>query len=87
MDRTPNIWPVTSRAASLQRYATNGAIFSGVIRFIFSTRATSSGVSVGIVPISRLQAKGATQFERTPKRDMSSAIHFDSATMPSLAAP
>jgi hypothetical protein len=34
----------------------------------------------------RLQAKGAMQLERTPYRDMSSAMDFDSPTMPSLAA-
>ena len=34
----------------------------------------------------RLRANGAIQFERTLKRAMSSAIDFDSAAMPSLAA-
>ena len=51
-----------------------------------STRAFSSGVSVGMVPISRDQANGETQLERTLKRAMSSAIDFDRPTMPSLAA-
>ena len=53
---------------------------------IFSTRAFCSGVSAGMVPIMRLQAKGEMQFERTLKRSMSSAIDFDRPTMPSLAA-
>ena len=51
-----------------------------------STRAFCSGVSTGMVPISRDQANGETQLERTLKRAMSSAIDFDSPTMPSLAA-
>ena len=34
----------------------------------------------------RLQANGAMQFERTSNLAMSSAIDFDSAAMPSLAA-
>ena len=34
----------------------------------------------------RVHAKGATAFERTLNRCMSSAIDFDKATMPSLAA-
>ena len=41
--------------------------------------------AVGIVPISRDQANGAMQFERTSKRYMSRATDFDSPTMPSLA--
>ena len=60
---------------------------AGVICLMRSTRAFSaSGVSVGIEPIMRLQAKGAMQFERTLNFCMSSAIDFDSAAMPSFAA-
>ena len=36
--------------------------------------------------MSRLQAKGEMQFERTLKRAMSRAIDFESPTMPILAA-
>ena len=54
--------------------------------FSFSTRACWSGVSVGMEPTMRLQAKGAMQFERTRYFAMSSAIDFDSPTMPSFAA-
>ena len=43
-------------------------------------------MSVGMAPIMRLQAKGAMQLERTLNFSMSSAIDFDSAAMPSLAA-
>ena len=42
--------------------------------------------SVGMVPIKRLQAKGETQFERTLKRRISSAIERDRPTMPIFAA-
>ena len=41
---------------------------------------------MGMVPIIRLQAKGEIQFERTFKRDISSAIDFDNPAIPSLAA-
>ena len=54
--------------------------------FSFSTRACWSGVSAGIEPIMRLQANGAMQLERTWYFAMSSAIDFDSPTMPSFAA-
>jgi len=54
--------------------------------FSFCTRACCSGVSAGIEPIMRLQAKGAIQFERTLYFAMSSAMDFDSPTTPSLAA-
>ena len=84
--RTAKICPVTSLAASLSRNADSGAIFSGPICCMRATRAFSSSVSVGMVPIRRLQANGDTQFERTLKRFMSSAIDFDRPTMPSLAA-
>ncbi len=59
---------------------------SAVMVFRRSTRAFSSGVSVGIVPMSRLHAKGEMQFERTLKRAMSSAIDLESPTIPILAA-
>ncbi len=84
--RTPKIWPLTSAAASLARYTASGAIFEVSMLFSFSTRAFCSGVSAGMVPIMRLQAKGAMQFERTLYFAMSSAIDLDSPTMPSLAA-
>jgi len=45
-----------------------------------------SSVSVGIESIIRVQANGATQFERMLKRAMSSAMPRDSPTMPSFAA-
>jgi hypothetical protein len=63
-----------------------GAILAGVICLMRSTRACSSGVSVGIEPIMRLQAKGEMQLERTLNLCMSSAIDLDSAVTPSLAA-
>ena len=84
--RTAKIWPLTSRPASLARATARGAILAGVICFSRSTRACSSGVSVGIEPIMRLQAKGAMQLERTPNFAMSRAIDFDRAARPSLAA-
>ena len=84
--RTAKIWPLTSRAASPARYTASGAIFAVSMLFSFSTRLRCSGVSVGIEPIMRLQAKGAMQFERTRYFAMSSAIDFDSPTTPSLAA-
>ena len=59
---------------------------AGVICFMRSTRAFSASVSVGIEPIMRLQANGAMQLERTLNFCMSSAIDFDSAMIPSLAA-
>ena len=43
-------------------------------------------VVMGMVPMRRLQANGEMQFDRTPKRCISSAIDFDSPTMPSFAA-
>ncbi|MNS92235.1 hypothetical protein D3C72_1263640 [compost metagenome] len=63
-----------------------GAILPASIFCSLATRAFSSGVSAGIELVMRLQANGAMQFERTLKRCMSSAIDFDSAAMPSLAA-
>ena len=57
-----------------------------MVFWIRSTRAFCSGVSTGMVPISRDQANGDTQLERTLKRAMSSAIDLDRPTMPSLAA-
>ena len=76
----------TANAASVAPLGQTGAIFSGPICLIFSTRAFWASVSVGMVPIIRVQANGETQLERTLKRPMSSAIDFDSPTMPSLAA-
>ena len=85
--RTAKIWPDTSLARSLARNTQIGAIFDAVMVVLTrSTRAFCSGVSTGMVPISRDQANGDTQLERTLKRAMSSAIDFDRPTMPSLAA-
>ena len=84
--RTAKIWPLTPAAASERRNTATGAILAGVIRLIFSTRAACVSSAMGIVPMSRLQAKGEMQFERTWKRAMSSAIDFESPTIPSLAA-
>ncbi|MNR61454.1 hypothetical protein D3C85_1832130 [compost metagenome] len=63
-----------------------GAILAGVICLIFSTRACCSGVSVGMAPIMRLKAKGATQLERTLNFSMSRAMDLDNAMIPNLAA-
>ena len=84
--RGEKICPVTSFAASEARNTASGAFLSGVICMMRSTRRFCSGVSAGMVPVMRDQAKGAMQFDRTLKRDMSSAIDFDSPTMPSFAA-
>jgi len=84
--RTPNIWLLTSFDASLAKNATSGAILSAVIVFIRSMRCASASLVAGIVAISRLHAKGAMQFDRTPARAISSAIDCDSPTMSSFAA-
>ena len=70
----------------LARKMANGAIFSGPIALIRSTRARSASVSAGMVPIRRLQANGDTQLDRTPKCCISSAMNLDRPTMPILAA-
>src|SRR4029450_57707 len=72
--RTPKICPVTSLARSLSRKAHIGAIFSGPICLIFSTRAFWASVSVGMVPIMRVHANGERPLGRTLKRPMSSAV-------------
>src|SRR3954469_2610014 len=84
--RTEKIWPLTSFASSESRNTARGAIFAVSIVFIFSTRAFCSGVSVGMAPIMRLQAKGAMQLERTLYFAMSSAMDLESAARPSFAA-
>ncbi len=63
--RVPNTWPVTSFAASDDRNTAIGAFLSGVICWIFASRACCSGVVAGIELVMRLQANGAMQFERT----------------------
>ena len=63
-----------------------GAIRSGTILLRPSTRFFCSGVSVGMVPIMRLQAKGEIQLEVTLYLAMSRAIDLDRPTIPSLAA-
>ena len=84
--RTENTWPLTWADDGLASATASGAIFAGVICLMRSTRAFSASVSVGIEPIMRLHANGAMQFERTLNFSMSSAIDFDNATSPSLAA-
>src|SRR5579864_4981788 len=84
--RVPNTCPVTSFAASDERYTAIGAFLSGVICWIFATRACCSGVVAGMEPVMRLQANGEMQLERTLKRFISRAMDFDSAAMPSFAA-
>ncbi|MOA39543.1 hypothetical protein D3C78_1613330 [compost metagenome] len=84
--RTAKTWAFTSCAWSESRYTASGAILLGVICWILATRACCSGVSVGMEPIMRLQAKGAMQFERTLNFCMSRAMDLDSATSASLAA-
>ena len=69
-----------------QSATATGAILFGVMALIFSTRAAWVSSAMGMVPISRLQANGEIQFDRTPKRDMSKASDFESPTMPSFAA-
>src|SRR5689334_13441829 len=61
----PNTCPLTSFAASDDRNTAIGAFLSGVIAWIFASRACCSGVEAGIDWVIRLQAKGAMQLERT----------------------
>src|SRR5271165_786426 len=63
--RVPNTWPETSFAASDDKNTAIGAFLSGVIFWIFASRACCSGVLAGIEPVIRLQANGAMQFDRT----------------------
>ena len=63
--RVPNTCPVTPFAASDARNTAIGAFLSGVICWIFATRACCSGVVAGIELVIRLQANGAMQFDRT----------------------
>src|SRR5260370_25718588 len=79
--RTAKICPDTLADRSLARNTAIGAIFSVLMVLTRSTRAFSSGVSVGMVPIIRLQANGEMQLERTLTPDMSSAIDLDKPTM------
>jgi len=76
-----DIWIWCERIAGM-----GGAILSGVISRKRSMRRFSSSVCAGMESIMRVQANGATQFERTLKRCMSSAIERDSPTMPNFAA-
>ncbi|OGP85665.1 MAG: hypothetical protein A2Y95_10205 [Deltaproteobacteria bacterium RBG_13_65_10] len=64
--RTPKICPVTLPAASLARKTHSGATWVGLICLSFSTRAFCASVSVGMVPIMRVQAKGEIAFTVTP---------------------
>src|SRR2546430_9985790 len=65
LPRTPKIWPVMSLAWSVARNVATGAMWAGDSCLIFSTRAFCASVSVGIVPIIRVQAKGEMQFAVT----------------------
>ena len=85
--RVENTCALTSFAASLNRYTASGALCSAVTCLRCSMRLAVAGSLAGIDAVMRVQATGAMQFERTLNRPMSTAIHFDSATMPSLAAP
>src|SRR5580704_19615788 len=62
--RQPNTCPVTCLAASEDRYTAIGAFLSGVICWIFATRACCSGVVAGMELVIRLHANGAMQLER-----------------------
>src|SRR5580658_3221018 len=84
--RVPNTWPVTPFAASEARNTAIGAFLSGVICWIFASRACCSGVVAGIELVIRLQANGAMQLERTLYRFISRAIDFDNAVIPNFAA-
>ena len=65
LPRTPKTCPVTSLAASEARNAATGAMCAGESFLIFSTRAFCASVSVGIVPIIRVHAKGEMQLAVT----------------------
>ena len=65
LPRTPKTWPVTSLAASDARKTATGAMCAGDIFLIFSTRAFCASVSVGMVPIMRVHAKGEMQLAVT----------------------
>jgi len=70
---TPKICPLTSFGRIRQQVHGERRDLEVSIVFSVSTRSFWSGVSVGIEPIMRLQAKGAMQFERTWYFAMSSA--------------
>src|SRR6201996_6831427 len=63
--RQPNTCPVTPFAASDDRYTAIGAFLSGVICWIFATRACCSGVVAGMELVILLHANGAMQLDRT----------------------
>ncbi|MNT46270.1 hypothetical protein D3C72_1829010 [compost metagenome] len=86
MLRTPKIWPVTCFAWSVSSASVNGAILPASRRMLIFMRSAASGVLVGMLPTMRVKANGAMQFERTLNFCISTAIDFDSPTMPSLAA-
>ena len=61
---------------------------AGIALFAFSTLAFSASVSVGMVPIMRVQANGDTQFERTLKRRaVSRLLTASGAAASATAAP
>src|SRR6201999_4357317 len=84
--RTQKICPFTPEAASENNMTASGAILSADIDLKRSTRNCSASLFPGKVCAIRLQANGAIQLDRTPKRAISSAIDFDKATTPNLAA-
>ena len=65
LPRTPKTWPgdVLGRVGGEE--TATGAMCSGPIFLIFSTRAFWASVSVGMVPIIRVQAKGEMQLAVT----------------------
>ena len=56
---------MTSLACSVAMKAATGAMWAGDSFLIFSTRAFCASVSVGIVPIMRVHAKGEMQLAVT----------------------
>jgi hypothetical protein len=66
--RVPKSWPDTSRPASEAGKTAIGAFLSGVICWIFATRALSSSMRAGIYWVVRVHAHGDRQFERTLNR-------------------
>ena len=58
LPRTPKTWPDTLAASSEARYTARGATCWGDICSSLATRDFWAGVSVGMVPMSRVHAKG-----------------------------
>ncbi len=85
--RVETTWPVTSFAASLARNTASGALCSAETCLRCSTRFAAAGSLGGMEAVMRVQAVGAMQLDLTLKRCMSTAMFFDSAASPILAAP